>query len=144
MREPTARICLWATLWGTLLAPALHLLNHRDDHVHLANGGLVHTQAAQAHRHGDGPAHVHQSSEQTPRDARQPGLHADPGTSPGHHGAGGALHFGLLLLEGATSPAPAPSPPVDCLDDERAEAAPPRSRPFGPHLPRGPPAAPIA
>lgn len=135
-----ARLALASFLWGMLLAPALHLVNHRDDHHH-GPGGLVHD-------HGDGRAHRHGPTDDEGGDHPPAGLSFDadsrqersPATPPGPHGAGDPLHFGMAWLDGAgpalsfaSHPAPdlpLPSPPgIGRLRRERGSV-----------LARGPPA----
>ena len=92
-RRALATLALWAFVVGGVLAPVLHLANHRPDHVH---GVASHTSAAartQAQRvwvdHGE------QTSE--PRAPEQ-----DDGAPehPLQHGDGSAFHL-LMALEDA-------------------------------------------
>lgn len=131
-----ARAALWTFVWSSFVAPALHLADHRDDHVHTAAGVQV---VLDAHHHGDGRLHSHGSAVDVgaasgpavtpPRNAPDPG-----------HGQGAADHFGLAFIE---RPVALPmGPPVAterlALRPVVSSVPPPRSR--AAHGPRGPPA----
>jgi hypothetical protein len=152
--EALHRAAFWLVAWTFVVAPALHLAHHRDDHVHTPAGIQ---RRVDAHDHGDGrlhvhvPVHVHVDARidatspraAAPRAADVEAVDGDAGpgssTPPAPHGEGAADHFGLSLLGAATfvvSAAPtaleplAPPPPADRI------AAPPARRA---HPPRGPP-----
>ncbi len=70
-RRHRARVCLVVWVFACLVAPALHLARHGDDHTHLPGGGVVHqgeradpwhlralvTHGPQAHTHADAEGH---------------------------------------------------------------------------------------
>lgn len=74
----------FAYLLAFLILPAIHLLGHRADHVHGAQGEIVEIVEI-AHEHGDGQRHTHQ---QQSDDA--------PAETPAH-GQGSAAHLAAAL-----------------------------------------------
>jgi hypothetical protein len=144
-RDDTAvRLAIASILWGTLLGPALHLIDHRADHDH-------------------GPSHAHGPFERPHRHAEpSPPRHTGPGAqasdglplAEGHggqgqgaprapHGDGQALHFGLALLGGVqVIPLAAPVAIAEPIPPEHTSIARPRPAAKA-HRPRGPPQRPV-
>jgi hypothetical protein len=163
--EAIQRLALWLFVWTAVVAPALHLVDHHEDHVH-GPGGVQRAPAAPpagAHDHGDGQVHAHAQAHAQADAHGAPGkgagapaprpalpradadADADAGQPPAPaaplHGRGAAEHFGLALVD-----QPAFVPPFTALlagalaaleAAERLLPAPPRAA----HLPRGPPRA---
>jgi hypothetical protein len=150
---PLHRLALALFAWITVGGPALHLVDHRDDHVHTATGvrrlptarERLSALLATAHHHGDARFHVHtvhgdRSLATSPtRDAR---VDDGPGQAPSPlHGRGAAEHFGLAVLDAPAFVAPAPildSSPLATISSPRDVVAAPER---GAHPARGPPAA---
>ncbi|HEY0711901.1 MAG TPA: hypothetical protein VGF45_04455, partial [Polyangia bacterium] len=90
--ERLASLGFAIALWTVIAAPALHLSNHRADHVHTGATSrvafIVAAQPPARHDHGDGAVHSH-APDPEPSDAPP---------SRDHHGRGAAEHFGLLVL----------------------------------------------
>jgi hypothetical protein len=129
-RELPARLAILSFLWAMLLGPALHLVNHRDDHRHGAAAAATHDHGAggAAHRHAPAPRAGNGRSNATTTaafagdDANQPDRRSPP---LGPHGGGEALHFGLALLDSAT-------PPPALVPDPTPETATPLFSGMGP------------
>lgn len=125
--------------WAAVVAPAVHLANHRNDHVHTA-GGVRRlpepTADAQPgpHDHGDGRQHSHAQPTGDP-------THAPPSSPAPDHGQGAGDHFGLVLLEAVAFVAPVPRPLVTLLRAPTRPLAPSLKAPDT-HQARGPPTFP--
>jgi hypothetical protein len=143
-RSPAGRAVLAAFVWATIAGPALHLIDHRDDHVHEAGGAVRHLPH-HAHAHGDGRWHTHdgpRAAEVSRADISRVGLPSDselPGG--GEHGLGAADHFALVFLDAA------PVAVAVASDGPAAKAAVPAGeipRPLAlrSHRSRGPPPPP--
>ncbi len=152
-QDRVARGAIAAFLWAMVLGPALHLIDHRDDHVHGAGGARGHGPVHEGvlghdnvHVHGSENVHVHESEDVHENDGargadRRAGDGADDPSAPvrGPHGDGQALHFGLAFLGGAT-PMVLPAPEVNAPLGVRAPHASVRPRALSAaHRPRGPP-----
>ena len=136
-RERPARLAIASFLWAMLLGPALHLVNHRDDHRHRGAGAHDHGAGTQPHRHGDAPRAT-QPAPSDPTAVSTPGEDDSPAPL-GPHGAGESLHFGLFLIDSA-------APAVVGVPDLLAELPAPAPASSGrvrdvlaTALPRGPP-----
>ena len=125
-QEVPARAAIAAFFWATLVGPALHLIDHRDDHTH---GGVTHRHEPAS------PPHRHRVA--TPATPTQDQTLPEPG-SP--HGAGDALHFGIAVLEGkGNAHLPAPDTAPELIPPARRLVV--RPRPVSAaNRPRGPPA----
>jgi hypothetical protein len=136
------------------LLPLVHSIGHRPDHSHGPAPARLHAASpapphSSWHEHGvaheHGGSHEHGPAFAGAAEAGQPLLawvllpvHPAPDGSDAAHGAGAALHFGLVLQ--AAQPAPEPLPVADPIGlrpgaaDSVLERLPLRSR-----APRGPP-----
>jgi hypothetical protein len=134
IRELPARLAIVSFLWAILLGPALHLVNHRDDHRHGPGGA--------AHRHAPasevGSGHATATTLAAAADATTP-----TGSSPplGPHGGGELLHFGLALLDSAAPPLLLIPEPAPELAMARLPGIGPARRDLGALSARGPPPA---
>lgn len=129
---------LLAASWGvaTLAVPALHLVGHEEDHVHLAGGGVLFVQGPEhaehphpsAHaKHAQGHAHPHAREHAHPHAHAEP-PHRDAHAEPAHPHA----------REHAHPHAHAEHPHRDAQSEQ--DASPPREE--GPSRPAQDPEAP--
>jgi hypothetical protein len=142
--ETAVRLAIASFLWGTLLGPALHLIDHRADHDH--GRSHAHGPFERPHRHEAAPRpprHTGPSAEASDGVELTRGTGGQvPGAPRAPHGDGQALHFGLALLEGAQEiPLAAPIAIAEPALPDHAPVA--RRRPAAKaHRPRGPPQRP--
>jgi hypothetical protein len=120
-REDAIAFGLLVQLATCLIAPALHLIDHRADHEHLADGTVRALPAPP-------PAFVA---------APAPGWHAQ--LPAGAHGEGSAQHFGLALTAPAAAPVAAPVSEVRPPAIASLRSYVPTGVPHGCAAPRGPP-----
>jgi hypothetical protein len=142
--ETAVRLAIASFLWGTLLGPALHLIDHRADHDHGPPHG--HGPFEEPHRHEAAPSPPRHTG---PGGEASDGLHSsrghggqEPGAPRAPHGGGQALHFGLALLEAVqVIPLAAPIAIAEPVPPEHRSIVRPRP-PAKAHRPRGPPQRP--
>lgn len=134
---------LLAPLWllGTVGLPALHLLDHADDHVHVA-GAIVWVGSEEDHDHYDPSDYDEYFEEDFSWDDEEEEEDGEERPSPPgelppfHHGQGAAAHFGLAALDLEDAPdatpevvsASAPPPSLGHTVSSRVDATYVRAR----------------
>jgi hypothetical protein len=131
-RTPLRAGPLVVFLWSTALGPALHLVDHQDDHVHEA--GATRYLALHEHDHD----HDHEHIEVHDHDGPAAPRNHDGAPSP-PHGASSSDHFATTLVETASTPAPRRQDGLITTLPDLPPPAVPSPRPRRRHLPRGPP-----
>jgi hypothetical protein len=150
-----ARAALLVFIWTVVAGPGLHLVGHRDDHVHDARGTVpvAPGQAGPRHRghqHG-GLWHVHGepiAALSRPAPAIEPLAPAAPPASSaprpapgGGHGTHAPEHFGLALIVSAPPLLPPPPARLQELEPSAPPGAPVLGVQRSPRTCRGPPPA---
>ena len=131
--EAACRLALVTVAWTVLLGPALHLVGHRNNHIHGPGG------AAHDHDHGDRHRRQPSASAAAERQGDQARPEQSPEVPDPRHGHGAGQHFGLSVLAAGPMLAPPPPAPTDTLAVPAASTQADVAARRGPRWSRGPP-----